>query len=59
MPLHRNLPPLPALCVFEAVARHLSFVRAADELAVTQSAVSHQIQALAHSCSCAGRWPSI
>jgi LysR family glycine cleavage system transcriptional activator len=49
MPLHRNLPPLPALRVFEAVARHLSFVRAAEELAVTQSAVSHQIQKLEQS----------
>jgi LysR family transcriptional regulator, glycine cleavage system transcriptional activator len=35
--------------VFEAVARHLSFVRAADELAVTQSAVSHQIEKLEQS----------
>jgi len=35
-----------ALRAFEAVARHLSFMRAADELAVTQSAISHQIQKL-------------
>ncbi|SKC86087.1 transcriptional regulator, LysR family [Burkholderia sp. CF099] len=45
-PLTHDLPPLLTLRVFEAVARHLSFIRAADELAVTQSAVSHQIQKL-------------
>ncbi|NML33055.1 LysR substrate-binding domain-containing protein [Paraburkholderia antibiotica] len=45
-PLARDLPPLLTLRVFEAVARNLSFIRAADELAVTQSAVSHQIQKL-------------
>lgn len=39
-------PPLNALRVFEAVARHASFSRAADELCVTQSAVSHQVRAL-------------
>ncbi len=42
----RSLPPLGTLRTFEAVARHLSFTRAADELALTQSAVSHQIRAL-------------
>src|SRR6218665_2249260 len=31
---------------FEAVARHLSFRAAADELYLTQSAISRQIQAL-------------
>ncbi len=40
------LPPLPPLVAFEAVARHLSFSRAADELCITQSAVSHQIRHL-------------
>lgn len=35
--------PLGALRVFEAVARHGSFSRAADALCVTQSAVSHQV----------------
>lgn len=39
-------PPLGALRVFEAVARHGSFARAADELCVTQSAVSHQVRGL-------------
>ncbi|GAM55748.1 glycine cleavage system transcriptional activator gcvA [Vibrio ishigakensis] len=32
--------------VFEAAARHLSFTRAAEELFVTQAAVSHQVKAL-------------
>lgn len=39
-------PPLGALRVFEAVARHANFSRAADELCVTQSAVSHQVRGL-------------
>lgn len=43
---YRSLPPLATLRTFEAVARHLSFTRAAEELALTQSAVSHQIRAL-------------
>jgi LysR family glycine cleavage system transcriptional activator len=41
-----RLPPLNALRTFEAAARHLSFTRAAEELFVTQAAVSHQIRAL-------------
>jgi LysR family transcriptional regulator, glycine cleavage system transcriptional activator len=41
-----ELPPLELLVAFEAAARHLSFTRAADEIALTQSAVSRQIQAL-------------
>lgn len=42
----RKLPPLNALKAFEAAARHLSFTRAADELFVTQAAVSHQVKGL-------------
>lgn len=42
----RSLPPLNALRAFEAAARHLSFTLAADELNVTQAAVSHQVKAL-------------
>lgn len=41
-----KLPPLKALPVFEAVARLNSFSLAAQELAVSQSAVSHQIKQL-------------
>ena len=41
-----RLPPLKALPVFEAVARLNSFSAAAEELAITQSAVSHQIKQL-------------
>ncbi|MGE0718865.1 MAG: transcriptional regulator GcvA [Alphaproteobacteria bacterium] len=44
--MRRDLPPLNALRAFEAAARHLSFTRAADELAVTQAAISHQIKSL-------------
>ncbi len=42
----RRLPPLNALKAFEAGARHLSFTKAADELNVTQTAVSHQVRLL-------------
>ncbi|HBO38985.1 MAG TPA: LysR family transcriptional regulator, partial [Pasteurellaceae bacterium] len=38
-----KLPPLEALRYFEVVARHLSFTLAADELCVSQSAVSQKI----------------
>ena len=41
-----SLPPLTAVRAFEAVARHLSFTRAADELGMTQAAVSYQIRIL-------------
>lgn len=41
-----RLPPLNALRAFESAGRTLSFTRAADELSVTQSAVSHQIKTL-------------
>lgn len=41
-----NLPPLPALRAFEAVARLGSVVKAADELHVTHGAVSQQLRAL-------------
>lgn len=42
----RRLPPLNALRAFEASARHLSFARAAEELAVTPAAISHQVRQL-------------
>ena len=41
-----ELPPLELLVAFESAARHLSFTRAGDEIALTQSAVSRQILAL-------------
>jgi len=44
--MSRFLPPLGTLRAFEAAARHLSFTRAAEELSVTQAAISHQIRAL-------------
>ena len=40
------LPPLSSLRAFEAVARHLSFTRAAEELGMTQAAVSYQMRIL-------------
>ncbi len=41
-----RLPPLNNLKAFEAAARHESFTRAAEELCVTQGAVSQQVKAL-------------
>ncbi len=43
-----QLPPLGALRAFDAAARHLSFVRAAEELNVTPAAISHQVKLLEH-----------
>ena len=43
--MHR-LPPLAAVRVFEAAARHENFSRAAEELAMTQAGVSYQIKLL-------------
>ncbi|MDV7340783.1 LysR substrate-binding domain-containing protein [Terasakiella sp. A23] len=42
----RPLPPLPQLRSFEAAARLLSFKKAAEDLSVTPSAVSHAVQSL-------------
>jgi len=42
----RKLPPLSAIRVFEAAARHEHFTAAADELGMTQAAVSYQIRAI-------------
>jgi LysR family glycine cleavage system transcriptional activator len=41
-----DLPPLTAIRVFEAAARHENFSRAAEELAMTQAAVSYQMKVL-------------
>lgn len=43
---HRHLPSLTAMQCFEASVRHMSFTRAADELNLTQSAVSKQVAQL-------------
>lgn len=42
----RKLPPLAAVRVFEAAARHEHFTAAAEELGMTQAAVSYQIRSL-------------
>lgn len=46
MALMAEGPPLPAVRVFDAVARHLNFTKAATELNMTQSAVSYQVKVL-------------
>ena len=43
---YNNIPPLRALKAFESSARNLSFTKAAEELFVTQAAISHQIKSL-------------
>ncbi|MDU8927415.1 LysR family transcriptional regulator [Alisedimentitalea sp. MJ-SS2] len=48
----RRLPNLKQLRAFEATARHQSFKLAAEELAVTQAAISHQIKALEEYFGC-------
>jgi len=44
--MRRKIPSTAALTAFEAAARHQSYTKAADELAVTQSAVCRQIASL-------------
>lgn len=44
--VRRTLPPLTTLRAFEAAARLMSFKAAAEELRVTQSAISHQVASL-------------
>jgi LysR family transcriptional regulator, glycine cleavage system transcriptional activator len=44
--MQRRLPPLNSLRAFESAARLLNFTGAAEELSVTQSAVSHQVKSL-------------
>ena len=44
--MRRRLPSTQSLACFEAAARHQSFTRAAQELALTQGAVSRQVAAL-------------
>src|SRR5690348_11520332 len=52
MIMRLNSNALAALRFFEAVARLLSFTRAAEELSVTPGAVSHQIKYLEGSLAC-------
>jgi len=44
--MRRKIPSLQALLCFDAAARHESYTRAADELVLTQSAVSRQVNQL-------------
>ncbi|QIW16859.1 transcriptional regulator [Pasteurellaceae bacterium RH1A] len=44
--MNKKLPPLNALKAFDSAARHLNFTKAAEDLFVTQAAVSHQIKLL-------------
>lgn len=44
--MRRMIPSTGAMCAFESAARHQSFTKAADELAVTQSAICRQIGTL-------------
>ena len=44
--MYKRLPPLNSLKAFESAARFLSFTKAANELFVTQAAISHQIKIL-------------
>jgi LysR family transcriptional regulator, glycine cleavage system transcriptional activator len=48
-----KLPPLVELRAFEAAARHMSFKKAALELCVSPTAISHQIRLLERYCGCA------
>lgn len=46
LPMRKSLPSIMSLRAFEAAARHQSFTRAAAELNLTQTAISHQIKNL-------------
>ena len=47
-----DLPSMSALVAFEAAARHVSFIQAAQELNVTPAAISHQVKALETDFQC-------
>jgi len=42
--MRRNIPSLQSLICFESAAKHASYTHASQELFITQSAVSRQIQ---------------
>lgn len=44
--MRRSIPSIQGLICFESAAKHLSYTYAAQELCITQSAVSRQIQQL-------------
>jgi len=44
--MNRRLPPFAALRAFEAAARHSNFTKAALELSISPSAISHQVKQL-------------
>jgi LysR family glycine cleavage system transcriptional activator len=48
----RNLPPTATLRAFEVATRHATFTSAAEELFITQSAVSHQLKNLEELWGC-------
>ncbi len=50
--MNKSLPSLGAIRTFEVAARHLSFTRAAEEMFVTQGAVSKQIKQLEEQLGC-------
>ena len=50
--MRKKIPSTAALLAFESAARHESFTRAAEELALTQSAICRQIGALEDSSAC-------
>ena len=50
--LRKKLPGINGLVTFEAAAHHLSFTQAADELCVSQAAVSRQIKRLEDQLGC-------
>jgi len=52
LPMRSNLPPLLALQAFEATARHENFTVAAQELNLSQSAVSHRVRLLERHLGC-------
>jgi len=51
--MKKSIPPLTWFRAFESAARHLSFTKAAEELSLTQSAISQHVRALEEQFGCA------